>query len=669
MLFQCSLGLALAFGAVALPDLRSELSRPRFRTNLPTPTSEGGVSLARHQLDAVVGRVARLDRAAEKAWLGLGLDAIRARQTRIRQDWIAAIGGFPERTPLNPVITGRVRRDRYVVEKILFESRPKHYLTAHLYLPDDSKYKPPYACVVVPCGHSQTGKLTPGYQRMGVIQAQNGLAAIVFDPVDQGERDQSVGKTQKWISVIGHDRADIRAELIGWSLAQFRIFDGFRVFDYLETRTDIDKKRLGVSGMSGGGTLSTYLMALEPRVRAAAPAGYLGSLRDLCRFAGPQDGEQNIFGQLRFGLNHLAMTVLRAPSPELVCYTGSDFNEAPAAENTCDVARQVYSTLGAPMALVPFFTHGMHGWYESQKNRAAAWFRYWLKDEKDAWPPDQLALDRLDVGFAFSEAELAFCNPEGEEGHVVKGGWTSALPGSRSIYDIMREEAARQVAARGKLQVTDIRRVTGIRPVAELPFKPLAERETACADGLVVRDAILAREDGILIPTLTVSSSSSGRGKRVLYVSDALDLGEEAETVRALVAEGRAVTLVSPRFCGETALCYPRWMQDRSYAASLATRMMAWLGESIVGARAEDVAMVAKWLSDKTGAPIETIACGHCVVPTLHAWHLEPKLFAGRPALKDMPPSWREVMAGCEAEISVEDIVYGAYRHYDWTDL
>lgn len=668
LLLVGALSVGVGAYAATVPDLKADLSRKRLWAQRCTPTSGEDTTIARHQHDRIIDTIARLDRAADRAWQGLSPAEIRARQRQIRADWIKAVGGMPERTPLNPVVTGRVQRKGYVVEKVLMESRPKHYLTAHLYLPDDPKFKPPYACVVVPCGHSITGKLAPVYQRMGVIQAQHGLAAIVYDPVDQGERDQTFCKGERILTCSGHDVADRRAELLGWDLAQFRIFDGFRVFDYLETRADIDKERLGVSGMSGGGTLSTYLMALEPRAKAAAPAGYLGSMRDLCRFVGPQDGEQNIFGQLRFGLNHLAMTVLRAPTPELICYTSTDFNEASAAENTCDVAREVYAALGAPTALVPSRSRGMHGWYESQKTRDAAWFRYWLKGEKDAWPPDSVALDRLDVGFSFTETELAFRDPNGEEGHVVKGGWTSQIPGSRTVYDILREEADRQAAARGKLKAEDVRRVTGIRPADEIAFVALAERETACADGLLVRDAILSCDDGTLIPTLTVSSVDR-RGKPVLYVSDALELGEEAETVRKLVAEGRSVTLVSPRFCGETAICYPRWAQDRAYAARWAAGMMNWLGESIVGARAEDVAVAAKWLKDRTGQPVETIAHGHGVVPTLHAWHLEPQLFAARPALKDPPPSWRETLAGSEAETEAEDIVYGAYRHYDWTDL
>ena len=68
--------------------------------------------------------------------------------------------------------------------------------------------------------------------------------------------------------------------LLGWNTAQFRIWDGVRALDYLVSRSDVDARRVGVLGLSGGGTLSAYLNALENRFCAAAPAGFLSTIRD-----------------------------------------------------------------------------------------------------------------------------------------------------------------------------------------------------------------------------------------------------------------------------------------------------------------------------------------------------------------------------------------------------
>ena len=115
---------------------------------------------------------------------------IAAYQKRLRDDVLRAIGGLPERTPLEPQVVGAILRPGYRVEKVVFQSQPKHYVTALLYLPDGRRFKPPYPGVLVACGHIQTGKGSGCHQAMGAILATNGMAALVFDPIEQGERLQ-----------------------------------------------------------------------------------------------------------------------------------------------------------------------------------------------------------------------------------------------------------------------------------------------------------------------------------------------------------------------------------------------------------------------------------------------------------------------------------------------
>jgi hypothetical protein len=100
-------------------------------------------------------------------------------QKRLHAKFIEVLGGFPDRTPMNPQVTGVVRRDGYHVEKIIFESQPKHYVTAALFLPDAKKHKAPYPGVLVPCGHARNAKAYDSYQRMGALLALNGLVAWI----------------------------------------------------------------------------------------------------------------------------------------------------------------------------------------------------------------------------------------------------------------------------------------------------------------------------------------------------------------------------------------------------------------------------------------------------------------------------------------------------------
>ena len=78
-----------------------------------------------------------------------------------------------------------------------------------------------------------------------------------------------------------HTMAGMQCLLTGTNIARWFIWDGIRAFDYLLTRADVDPKRIGVAGNSGGGTQSSYLAALEPRLAAAAGLILLGAIHVL----------------------------------------------------------------------------------------------------------------------------------------------------------------------------------------------------------------------------------------------------------------------------------------------------------------------------------------------------------------------------------------------------
>ena len=240
---------------------------------------------------------------------------------------LRAIGGLPERTPLEPQVVGAILRPGYRVEKVVFQSQPKHYVTALLYLPDGRRFKPPYPGVLVACGHIQTGKGSGCHQAMGAILATNGMAALVFDPIEQGERLQyaySKRLAGEAFVTSRHTMVGMGSLLLGRNTARFEIWDGMRAIDYLQSRPEIDPQRIGCAGNSGGGTQTSHLMALDDRIRCAAPSCWLTTLSDLLSDPGAQDSEQNIFGQLQFGVDYLHWIIMRAPSPALICVAAKD---------------------------------------------------------------------------------------------------------------------------------------------------------------------------------------------------------------------------------------------------------------------------------------------------------------------------------------------------------
>ena len=99
---------------------------------------------------------------------------------------------------------------------------------------------------------------------------------------------------------------------------------------------------LSLNRFSGGGTLSSYLNALDDRYVAGAPAGFLSTIRDVYAKIGGQDAEQFLFGQMKIGFNHLGIVTLRAPSPTMIVTTHGDYFPFMGSMETFDNARKIY---------------------------------------------------------------------------------------------------------------------------------------------------------------------------------------------------------------------------------------------------------------------------------------------------------------------------------------
>ena len=593
--------------------------------------------------DDAAKRVYEADRRADAAWLACTTpEAVKAHQREVRAATLKALGGFPAKTPLNAKTTGRVKRDGYVVEKVMFESRPNLHVPANLFLPDPEKFPGRRPAVVVPCGHSMNGKAFADYQRGCVKAARKGIVALVYDPIDQGERRQSRGDETLW-NCAAHNNVGVRAELLGGSAATFRVWDGIRALDYLETRPEVDASRLGVMGHSGGGTMTSWLMCLDDRVRCAAPGGFLSTQRAVCRECGPQDAEQFPFGALAFGFNHLSHIALRAPSPVLHCASHGDFFPFTGVLDTADAARRVYATLGAGDAYALSDVTGPHAWHESTSSCAVDWMDRWLQGASPArTPADYRALDygfemaKVDSGLSYAAKSLADMRTNRWEAIVTPTGSTLDLPGERTVYDVMAETAARQKAARPPLTPERVRARAGIRRASEISWTRF--------DGGIVAD------DGTPIPLTT---AREGVRERILFVSDRA----------AAVPKGAAVTVAELRGYGATAKGRHEFYGCPDGDEEIA-RLYALVGVNLVAKRAEDLIAAAQAL----GGGVKLVAHGFAAIPAAHAYYTARGLFSDI-ELVDPPSGWASLFADDAKRWKFADVVYDAWSLYDWPDL
>jgi dienelactone hydrolase len=360
-------------------------------------------------------------------------DEVRARQEDLRKRFVAALGGFPERTPLNARVVGALRGEGHRVEKVVYESRPGHLVTGNVFLPEGAG---PHPGVLIPCGHSDNGKAAEAYQRAAILLARNGFVALCYDPIGQGERRQLVtadAKPELKGTTDEHTMAGIPALLVGWSAATFRIWDGIRSLDYLASRADVDPKRLGCTGNSGGGTLTSYLMALDERIAVAAPSCYLTSLERLFDTIGPQDAEQNIPGQVAWGMEHADYVTMRGPKPTLLLIAGRDFFDQKGSWDSFREAKQVYGILGHAERVDLAEYDDKHGFSKPRREAATRWMRRWLLGLDDAPVEPDFAI--------WKDADLR-CTKSGQ---VLADG-----PGV-SVFDLCAARAKELAAARKPL--------------------------------------------------------------------------------------------------------------------------------------------------------------------------------------------------------------------------
>jgi len=296
---------------------------------------------------------------------------VRDVQEKIQQ----CFGPWPEKTPLNPRITGTVERDQYKIEKVIFESRSGFLVTADLYIPKGRSF--PLPGVVGTCGHSETGKAYQAYQGFAQGLARIGYVVLIFDPLGQGERLQyptAQLKSRIGVGVREHLYAGNQQFLVGEFVGAWRAWDGIRALDYLLTRPEVDPKQVGVTGCSGGGTMTTWLCGVDRRWAMAAPSCFVTTFRRNCENELPADTEQCPPRALALGLDHSDFLAAMAPKPIVMLTKEGDYFDRRGSEQAHSRLRRLYGLLGNEEDISLFVEEGGHGYTQKSREAMYRWF-------------------------------------------------------------------------------------------------------------------------------------------------------------------------------------------------------------------------------------------------------------------------------------------------------
>lgn len=540
----------------------------------------------------------------------------------VRERVRTAFGPLPERTALNAKVTGELKRDGYRVEKVTFESRPGFVVTANCYVPTNRKG--PFPAVVGSCGHASNAKAYDAYQSFAQGLARQGYLAFIYDPLGQGERSQypdEHGKSHVGIGVGEHLLAGNQQFLVGDFLGTWRAWDGIRALDYILARGDVDPQHVGITGNSGGGTLTTWLCSLDPRWTMAAPSCFVTTFRRNLENELPADTEQCPPLAIALGLDHADFLAVMAPKPIILLSQERDYFDVRGTTEALGRLQHLYTLLGQPDNVKLFIGPGEHGYPQEAREAMYNFFN------KQTGLP---AIEREPALTLEKDADL-YCTPEGR---------VDTLP-SRSVFSFTQEKAGTLAKARKPLTGTEL--AEAVTQTLKLP------KQEGAPDYRILRNlksrkyplpgatwyAVETEPHMVALVTRlskTGGTSRPARGSKLatLYVSHlSADQELRTEAVLATAAQAdpevplyamdvRGIGEGMPNTCGENSFASPYGCE---YFYAIHGLM---LDKPLLGQRTHDVLRVLAWLKDQGHEEVQLIGTGYGALPAAFAGLLSP---------------------------------------------
>lgn len=306
-------------------------------------------------------------------------DAIPAWRSRVRDRLLALVGPDPESVPLELEVLDVADAGAYRRESVIFDTEDTMSVPAFMLVPHARESEPPGPAVLAIHGHGAGKAMVCGLDggdpaRRAEIDgyhadyarrlAEHGYVVLAPDLRGFGERRDRLPP--------GKDACDldlVHAYAAGANPLALNLWDLRRCLDVLDAHPLVDTDRIGVVGLSYGGTCTLFLAALDERVRAAVVSGFFSSWRTAHTVPANLCGSQVLPGMLG-RLEHVDLGALVAPRPLLV-ESGTDDPLFPVDTARAEIARlrRVYAALDAPEAIAHDVFEGPHRWHGADVHR------------------------------------------------------------------------------------------------------------------------------------------------------------------------------------------------------------------------------------------------------------------------------------------------------------
>jgi hypothetical protein len=503
-------------------EVSLDIVRGRVDSIAPTPDRRRGDVRTNYQ-----GADFQAPRTAE-AW--------RDRATHLREQMLVTLGLWPmfPRTPLNPQVYGKLRRDGYTIEKVVLETFPGFTLSGNLYQPAEATGKIPG--LLCPHGHWSDGRVNPEVQQRCIRWAKLGCVVFMYDMV--GYNDSKP---------FTHTFLNDRLRHWGLSLPTLQTWNSIRALDWLTSLPDVDVARIGCTGESGGGTQTFLLTALDDRIKVSAPVVMVSDT-----FQGGCVCE-NAAG-LRHGTDNVEFAAMCAPRPLFMVGATGDWTRM-TMERAYPAIRGVYSLVGSTDRVGAQVFNFPHNYNQTSRNAVYAAMGRWLLgiDEPEKTLEGQQQPEKPEDLFTFDTGHPAPSTrkaPEQLEEYLIEA--------RRQQLDEIAPSAglARWEAGRHLLRTCLSVRTGLVNP----PPESLDSREVRRIpreDVMVIHTLLGRRATGEAIPVIRmIPAHPSGRLTVIVHPNGKAGLatagGEPSELVRAFLALGHEVVGFDPIFVGES---------------------------------------------------------------------------------------------------------------------
>jgi cephalosporin-C deacetylase-like acetyl esterase len=587
----------------------------------------------------------------------------------VREAIRESFGQLPDKTELHARTVGVLDRDGYRIEKVLFQSRPQFWVTANLYIPNGKPF--PLPAVIGTCGHSDNGKAAEPYQAFCQGLVKQGFVVLIYDPISQGERLQYVDaslKSRHGPGVQEHLLAGNQQLLVGEFLGTWRAWDGIRALDYLLSRPEVDPRQVGVTGNSGGGTMATWLAALDHRWTMAAPSCFVTSFQRNLENELPADTEQCPPRALQLGLDHADFLAVMMPKPVIILTKERDYFDVRGSERAFAELQSLYAWFDATHHVALFTGPTGHGY--SQENREAMyeWFNRAVGGTEAATA--QVTEPAIEI----VADEQLWCAPQGQVARLE----------SRTIYDFTAEKARQLKSNRRSLRGDELRQAISqslriganvevpdyriLRPIGSRNF-PRPHLTTYAVETEPGVQAIVYRVD----TQSHLSRPPKGDFETLLYISD-LSSDDELRNdpwLRQLIAnhadaevyacDVRGTGESQPDTCGENSFLIP-YGSDYFYAVHA-----IMLDDPYPGQKARDILRVIAWLHGRGRREIHVVAQARGTIPAAIAG-----VFADgvqRITLRKAPASFQFIAESQSYSWPLSTLIPNALATFDLPDV